>query len=266
MKNRVTFPVAHLRAAFILLFVAASAVLPSGPAQAGHISLFFDSSGRRIPAEGGGRNAARYARTDEGDPLGNVTREYYPVSGGSFTEIMRTVGENEPYNRKAGRRLPWKLDWTVGLSYDYSYKYLVDDAGEKLHAAIEISGIALRDSGTATLPSLIDDTSLNPVEKNLWEGYLANITTHCRDVFSIVRDPKIAKEVRDRLGEINYLIFDYSGDMDIGATIESYLQEDAARAGQDWVREINGRIAAYEEVTGFGALPEKRKQFFDKFP
>lgn len=246
-----------------LLFFIISFILPalSRPASAAGISLFFDSEGRQLrssPKALEKSTRSTHNAAPEGiSPLSDVTYEYYPVSGRTFSEIMRSIRENGPYNRNRTERQPCRVDWTAALSLQFDYSYAIDEENGKMHAATEISGISLEDSSTVTLPSLLDDTALNPVEQSMWRTYLSDLVEHCHGIVALIRDKQTRKTASDKLTEITYLIFDYTEGMDVEKSVETFLRGEALRTGQESVREISSRIADYKRTTSPGRHQNK---------
>ncbi|MBA4373758.1 MAG: hypothetical protein C0402_12975 [Thermodesulfovibrio sp.] len=232
---------------FLLLF--------GDPVYAASLSLSLDSEGRIIsPVTTAAvtRRQAHRARPDGVELLHDTEYEYYPVSGRTFSEIVRAVGESGPYNKDRTGRQPCRVDWSATLSFQYDFSYAFDEENRKLHAATEMSAIALEDTSIVTLPSLLDDTALNPVEKNMWRAYLTNLTEHCHTIVALIRDQQARKAVGDRLADITYLIFDYAEGMDIEKSVGSVLRDEALRIGRESVREIKARIAIYEQSAAEG--------------
>jgi len=256
------FSAFFLRAAIFLLCLA--------PSSDAGFSLFFDIDGSLLKAFptsfAAGNSSSPSGGTSAG--TGGTPRDvryiYYPVSGKTFSAIIRSAEENGPFNRNRTKRLPYHVDWSVGLTCQPAFTYTIDEENSKLHAAVEFRDMEFTDRITITLPSLLDDTSLNPVEQSLWKGYMEKLSEHTADIVSIVRDRASTEKASATLRETDYLIFDYAEGLDIEKTVEALLVQDATRAGKEWVREINRQITGYDETTSYGSRQERRNEFFDK--
>lgn len=247
-----------------LLIFMISVMLPAlvRPASAAGISLLFDSEGRQLRSlpkatEKSTRRSSHNSAPEGVSPLSDVAYEYYPVSGRTFSEIMRSIGENGPYIRNRTERQPCRVDWTVEFSLQYEFSSALDEENGKMHAATEISGITLEDNSTVTLPSLIDDTALNPVEQSMWRTYLSDLVAHCHNVVAIIRDQQVKKTAGDKLTETTYLIFDYTEGMDVEKSVDSFLRGEAIRTAIESVREISALIAEYQRTTSPGGHQKK---------
>ncbi len=252
MVQRSISPVANLPRFFLFCLTLLILASFSTPVSAAGISLFFDSEGRQLrslpgSAERNTRGTARGSAPEGLSLPADVAYEFFPVSGRTFSGIMRSVRENGPYNKGRTARKPCRVAWNSTLSFQYDFSYAVDEESGKLHAAIGISDIAFEDRSTVTLPSLIDDTELNPVEQSMWRTYLAGLVEYCHHIVALIRDPQARKSVHDRLAETDYLIFDYAEGMDIEKSVESFLRGEAIRTGQEATRIISAQIADYEK-------------------
>jgi predicted secreted Zn-dependent protease len=242
--------------------VAVFLLLLCNPVYADGISLSFDSEGRTLtsisrPGENSTRMTAHRTTSEGAELLRNTAYEFYPVSGRTFSEIVRSVGENGPYNKGRTMRQPCRVDWSATLSFQYDFSYALDEEDGKLHAATEVSGVTLEDSSTVTLPSLIDDTALNPVEQSMWKTYFAGVAEHCHNIVAIIRAQQVRKNAYDKLAEITYLIFDYSEGMDVEKSVELFLRDEALRIGRESVREISSRIADYDRASASAGRQKK---------
>jgi len=263
-------PAGSARCFSALFLVASFLLLLLTPCAEAGFSLHFDSDGSLLKAFPPSSAAGNSVGPSEGTSAGagekpkDVRYIYYPVSGKTFSAIIRSAEENGPLNRTRTRRLPYRVDWSVGLSCQPAFTYTIDEENSKLHAAVEFRDMEFFDRITITLPSLLDDTSLNPVEQRLWQGYVEKLSEHTADIVSIIRGRTATEKAAATLRETDYLIFDYSEGLDIEKTVETLLVQDATRAGKEWVREINRQITGYDETTVYGSRQERRNQFFDK--
>lgn len=230
----------------IVLAVILMLAWPAGCAE-GSVSVYFDQDGnvlsgppKPLPA---GRTA-RYA-TPEGITLRqDVFYEQYPVFGSNFSEIMQSIRENGPYNRRKDKRLPTDITWTFGISYQFSFVPEVDEDTGTVHLFITVSDIAFDYVITVVLPALIDDSSLNPVEKSLWKQQFLSLLEHEYNHIRIIKDPYLEASLSDSITELNYLSLEFTPDLDFESIVRSALREEIEGLGQEWAKKIRGRIDA----------------------
>ena len=230
-------------------------------------SLYFDQEGN--PLSGGPAavpsdpSHAALSSVPAGVVLRrDVVYEYYPVNGKSFSEIVTSVQENGPYIAGAKRRLPSKMKWRFGISYEYDFTSALDEEDTAVHVSLEVKNIKVTYGITVTLPSLIDNTSLNPIEITLWKNLFLQFLEHEYDHVDIIEDSATADETKKSLSEINYLIFDYRDGLDIDNTIGAFLKDEAARTAKEMSGNIRERLNEYDRLTDFGNKHSMRDSFF----
>ncbi|MHB8882862.1 MAG: hypothetical protein ACYC69_15295 [Thermodesulfovibrionales bacterium] len=244
-------------------------LLTCSPAYPG-IEQFFDSSGKMlrtgtaITVAASAGKPSGYALPEGIELIRDAGYEFYPVAGRTFAEIVKATNENGPFSKDRSRRRPYINEWQLGLAYQFRLTTAVDKENSKIHAALEVYDVTFTDNIRITLPALIDDTSLTPVEKDLWGQYLSRLIAQTHDLVSIVRDQGLRDRVSGSIREITYLIFDYQEGMDIERTVESYLRQETEKLGEEWAGEISRRTADYEKVTAYGLKHEMRRSFFRK--
>ncbi|MBI5100783.1 MAG: hypothetical protein HZB33_02940 [Nitrospirae bacterium] len=232
------------------------------------ISIYADGRGNIVsapPARSetkGLDKAPRYGVPEGTELLKNVEYEFYLVSGRTFSEVIKSIDENGPFNRDRSRRLPYRCDWVLGVTYQFSATYAIEEESAKVHVEFTIYDISTDDRIHIMLPALIDDTFLNPVEKNIWNQYLLRLVGQAHDTVKILRDPGSGRKVSDGIGEISYVIFDYKEGMDVEKAIESYLKQESEKLVSDWARESGRRVSEYEKTTAYGLKHEMRVPFF----
>ncbi|MDA8241348.1 MAG: DUF922 domain-containing protein [Nitrospiraceae bacterium] len=230
-------------------------------------SFYFDQEGNPL-SEGPAAVPSDSSRTSlHSVPSGVVLRrgiiyEYYPVNGKSFSEIVTSVQENGPYIAGAKRRVPTRMKWRFGISYEYDFTSVLDQEDTAVHVSLEVKNVKVTYGISVTLPSLIDNTSLNPIERNLWKNLFLRFLEHEYDHVDIIEDSATAEEMKKSLTEINYLIFDYSDGLDIENTIGAFLKDEAAVAAKDMSGKIRERLNGYDRVTDFGNKHSLRDSFF----
>jgi hypothetical protein len=114
------------------------------------------------------------------------------------------------------------------------------------------------------LPTLIDDTVLNPSEKNLWKNYYRSLVEYEHDHARIIRDDDAKKELLRKFHDLGYTIFDYSKDFDIQKAVETYIKKETESIGSAWVKDLKKRIDAYDKATEYGLALQNRESFFSQ--
>lgn len=193
---------------------------------------------------------------------GGITYEYYPVYGATFSDIVKSVEENGPYDSILKKRLPTKIAWRFGISYLYDFSSAIDEEGTAVHVAVEVTDIRLTYGITLTLPSLIDNTSLNPIERNLWKNLWLRLLEHEYDHVDIIEDSGMAGQAKKDLAEINYLIFDYREGTDIDGITGAFLRDEAVKAAKAVSKTIQGKLIDYDTLTDYGNKHSLRDSFF----
>jgi predicted secreted Zn-dependent protease len=230
-------------------------------------SLYFNQECNPLP----GRNAAvrpdsshsRLASVPQGVELRTgIDYECYPVSGKTFSEIVASVHENGPHTAEAKRRLPAKTAWSFGISYEFDVTSALDEEDDAVHVALGVKNVRVAYYTTITLPYLIDNSSLNPIERNLWKSLFLQFLEHEYDRLDIIKDSDTADEAKKNLTEINYLIVDYREGLDIEKTIGAFLQDEALKAAKDMSGRIRERLNEYDRLTDYGKKHSQRDSFF----
>ena len=253
---------------FIPLFLAG--ILLYSNASCSEISQHFDSEGKSIPSDrrgtehGPSYRIQRYSIPEGIELQKNIRYEFYPVFGKTFSEIVRSAEENSPVAPKNNKRLPSRTDWTTGWDYKLRYSYGIDEEERTAHALVEIYDINITSDITITLPTLLDDTALNPAEKNLWKNYYLRLLEYEHDHAKIIRDSDAQKELSRKFNDLDYVIFDYSDDIDIQKTVETFIRRETEKTGSEWVKNLKKRIEEYEKVTEYGFALQKRDSFFSQ--
>ena len=144
-----------------IVFLLLSAAQPAFPAVSQ--SLFFDSRGNVASSSPAtlcspeNSPATPPSAIPEGVELrGGIHYEYYPVYGAAFSEIVKYIRENGPYDASRRKRLPTKITWSFGISYEYNFSSALDEETSAVHAAVKVENIRISYAITLTLPSLIE--------------------------------------------------------------------------------------------------------------
>lgn len=223
------------------------------------ISLEFDSQGNLLSSDSG--RIADFSTTKTSNfavPEGvelrkDIAYEFYPVFGKTFSEIVRSVEENGPVDKTTNSRMKTRLDWSLGLSFQIDYSYGVDEDENKVHAAVDILDIGFNYHIKITLPTLLDDTPLNPIEKKLWRNYLQRLLENEYERAAIIRGDNFTKTAIESIKEVNYFIFDYRGDSAVERTVISSLREDATKIVREMIKKINDRLNDHDKTAGKGS-------------
>jgi hypothetical protein len=229
------------------------------------VSQYFDSDGNPISRPASAAPGNRGYFTPEGVELQKDIRyEFYLASGKTFPDIVRSAEENSTAPLRNKKRLPSRLEWTVGWSYKIAHSYGIDEEDNSVHAAVEIYDLALTYNITITLPALIDDTALNPAEKSLWKNYYLRLLEYESDHAKIIRDHDAQEELKKKFDDLNYVVFDNSSDIDIQKTVETFIRKETEKIGGEWVRSLKKRIDEYDRATDYGNAHDKRDAFFSQ--
>jgi hypothetical protein len=256
MKLRYTIP---LSVVFVFLYCSLS--YPE-------ISQNFDSNGNSITS-GSSRSIDRLSRrthrnsVPEGIELQNdIQYEFYPVFGKTFSEIVRSAEENSPVDLKGKKRLPSRFEWSVGWSYKVDHSTEIDESDNTPQEEVEIYDVNITYNIKITLPTLIDDTVLNPSEKNLWKNYYHTLVQYEHDHARIIRDDDAKKELLSKFSDLDYMIFDYTKEFDIQKAVETLIKKETESIGSAWVKDLKKRIDAYDRATEYGLALQNRESFF----
>jgi len=234
-------------------------------------SVEFDSRGNLMSSDAGSsefitRRASKFTVPEGVRLQKDIIYEYYPVFGKTFSEIVRSVEENGPLSRTGNTRSKTKLEWGLGLSYQFDYSYGVDEDENKVHAAVDILDTDINYRIKITLPTLLDDTPLNPIEKKLWAAYLQLLLENEHERAGIIRDINLRNKALEAIKEISYFIFDYKGDAAVENTINASLKDDAVKIGRELIKKINERLNDYDRKTEKGGKADMPERFFTRQP
>jgi hypothetical protein len=254
----------HIFSAVLLMLFSAGNAYPE-------IFQYFDQEGNylsssKIKSAEPVSRVHRYSVPEGVKLYKDITYEYYPVSGKTFLEIVNSTKENGPFNKKENRRFPTKSLWNVGWSYQFVYSSAFDEESNKIHVAVEIYDVNIDYDITITLPTTIDDTSLNPIEKSLWKNYFQKLLEHEHNHVRIIKDDNAKNALIKYFEEIDYLIFDNISNTDIENTVAVYIKEETLKIGRAWVKQLKSRNDEYDRTSYYGKKQELRESFFKKKP
>jgi hypothetical protein len=216
------------------------------------ISQYFDSEGNPLSTKSKNRTDSptggfqRYS-VPEGIVLQKDIRyEFYPVFGKTFSEIVQSAEENTAVNPKYKKMHPAKFDWTVGWTYDIDYSEEMDEEDQTIRVSVEIYDVNITYDIKITLPTLIDDTVLNPAEKNLWKNYYLRLVKYQHDRAKMIRDKDTQDELRKKFIALDNAVFFFPTDIDIKKTVETLIQKETQKIGSEWVKNLKKRISEYD--------------------
>ena len=256
MKLRYTIPIS-----MVFVFLCYSISYPE-------ISQNFDSNGNPVSSGSKSRLDSRSSRINrhsvpEGIELQtDIHYEFYPVFGKTFSEIVRSAEENSPADLKSRKRLPTRFEWSVGWTYKVDHSTEIDETDNTPQEEVEIYDVSIKYNIKITLPTLIDDTVLNPSEKNLWKNYYRSLVQYEHDHAKIIRDNDAKEELLKKFDDLGYTIFDYTKEIDIQKAVETFLEKKTKDIGSAWVKDLKKRLDAYDRATEYGLAIENRESFF----
>lgn len=231
--------------AFVLLAAASSADAA--------VSLFFDDRGNLLPGRPVRQAGLLSAKAAQGSvPAGinlpsDVSYTFFPVTGKTFSDVVQSVEENAQAAGAPVKQPAAGLGWAVGLSFDYDASTEVNEEDETVHATLKVRDVRIDYIITVTLPMLLDNTALNPVEQDLWKGYVRDLVNDKRARIEAMKDPAIQEEAEEALDDITYIIIDPAPAMDVEQTIAAFMSEEGAKIGREMAREVRRSLLEYQK-------------------
>lgn len=180
----------------------------------------------------------RYTIPDGVKLRDDVSYEYYPVFGRTISELVISSAENGPFDDKEKRRVPSRTQWIVGWSYEIQYAYVIDEENGTVHVSSEVFDVTPEYDISITLPTLIDTTVLNPIEKTLWKNYFQQLLGREHERADVLKDARAQKELVASLEDISYLTFDYKSGINIGLTVEQMIRDETLQRGRRWIEQL----------------------------
>lgn len=243
---------------FTVVFCILVFVFPVSAAE--RISLTFDHGAEQLSGVPPSfrPQAEAFPATGGTRPRPDVRYVSYPVFGKSFVEIMKSVDESGPQTAGRPKRGPSSFEWVTGLTFGYDYTYEIDEDAGQAVVSLEIVELNQRDGFRITIPHLVNDTALNPIELSLYQGFLAKLLEQEHRRIEIVQDPGIWNELRAGIDRL--LVFKVSlvEGMDIERTIESILSREAASLGKQRAKRIQDRMSEFDRKAAGAGSPGGR--------
>jgi predicted secreted Zn-dependent protease len=225
-------------------------MIVAGNAESGGISQYFDRTGKLTGVGKKATNLRPRHAADHSVPEGlalrkDVQYEFYPVFGKTFAEIVRSAEENGPLNKKISARQTSAYDWRIGWTYRFSFTAEEDEETGAVHCDIVIHDVNPAYSVSIILPALTDDSSLNPVEKELWKNYLMSLLEREHAHVRIIKDDT-QDIILKRLGEVTYLLLSPEEAADMENAVERFVRAETEKTGRDIVVMIRQKLSAFD--------------------
>ncbi len=224
------------------------------------VSQHFDRTGRIVAerrSQSPQTQKMRKYSVPEGIELrSDVHYEFYPVFGKTFAQIVRSTEENGPRNKLTRKRQPSAYDWSLGWTYDFSFSLEPDEEQEKVHCDFMIVDPVLSYTITVTLPTLTDDSALNPMEKELWKNYVAAIIARAHARVKIIKDDS-RDVILKQFGEMSYLLLNKDEADHAEGIVERSLRTETEKIGSSVVKQIQQNLEAYDSspARNIGSTP-----------
>lgn len=171
----------------------------------------------------------------------------YPVFGKTFVDMVKSIEENGPQDRRLGRRTATRLDWKLGFSYiiEYDYEFVEDD--QTVTVFLQLSDIMFRNEYAITTPSPVNDAALNPVERTLFRNYIARALAQEHERIMIIEDESVRTEMRKGFEEIRGASFSNAlSDADLEQAIERFVRDETKKIGTHAASMIQSRLADHD--------------------
>lgn len=232
-----------------VVLIAVICVLLNHGKAVSEISQHFDHNGRSIPhsrtsSPDRSSQVQRYSLPEGVELHNDVTYEFYPVFGKTFAEIVSYINENGPINKKDRKRYPSRSEWTIGWSYEFEHTYIVEEDSGVVHVAIELYNISTIHNITITLPTLVDTSPFNPIERNLWKNFFMQALDYEHAVVNILKDPAAKSELSSQFSDIIYYTLTSSSGMDTEKEVRQLVEQDTMKIGREWVNGLIKKIAS----------------------
>ena len=226
------------------------------------ISQHFDHHGRAISHNRSSSldrssQVQRYSLPEGVELHDDVTYEFYPVFGKTFAEIVSYINENGPINKKDRKRYPSRSEWTIGWSYEFEHTYIVEEDAGVVHVAVELYNISIIHDITITLPTLIDTSPFNPIERNLWKNFFMRSLDYEHAAVNILKDPAAKSNLSSQFSDISYYTLKSSSGMDIEREVRQLIKQDTMKIGQEWVNGLIKKIASRKRDSGEEDIKEE---------
>lgn len=224
------------------------------------IALTFDRSGEQLPAVPSsfrGRSAP-FAASEGVRPRSDVRYDSYSVFGRSFGEIMKSVDENGVRSAGRQKRNPSAFDWVTGLSFTYDYTYEIVEDEDMAVVTLEVIELKREDRFRITLPHLVNDTALNPIELSLFHDFLAKLLEQEHRRIEVVGDEEIWNALRSGIDRLQVFKVTLVEDMDIERTIESIITREAVRLGRERARRVQEKMKEFDRKAASPGDPAGR--------
>lgn len=233
----------------VVLIVVIFMLLNPGKADS-EISQYFDHNGNAVthskkPSAERRTRIRRYSLPEGVKLQKDITYEFYPVFGKTFAEIISYINENGPVNRTDRRRYPSKSEWLIGWSYEFEHAYIVEEDAGRVHVSVELYDISTEHNISITLPSLVDTSQFNPIERNLWKEFFLQSLDYEHALSNILKDPAATSDLANRFSDITYYSLKYRkrDGMNTEKEVRQLIERDTMRIGREWVAGLRKKIS-----------------------
>ena len=231
----------------VVLIAVLSMLLSAGKAES-EISQYFDHHGKAVthskkPSAERRIRIRRYLLPEGVALQKDITYEFYPVFGKTFAEIISFVNENGPSSSKDNRRYPSKSEWFIGWSYEFEHTYIVEKDAGLVHISVELYNVSTDHDITITLPTLVDTSQFNPIERNLWKEFFVQSLDYEHALSNILKDPAAASDLANRFSDITYFSLKYREGMDTEKEVRRLIIRDTMQIGRDWVAGLRKKMS-----------------------
>ncbi|MHB8881447.1 MAG: DUF922 domain-containing protein [Thermodesulfovibrionales bacterium] len=192
--------------------------------------------------------------------INDTSYDYYPVSGGSFQEVVESAMAQGPLDQLDGKRYPGQTRWSLGWAYKFEASHKRE--GAYLHAFIRIYDFAFRSDIAVLLPRLAPESRLPGHDLMLWDNFVKGLLDHENDHVRITRDPSYQAEALRKISAVRELFIPYDPLPDPQTLVKDAVEAETARIGYALIRTIKAKNDDYDRVTEHGLRPELKAVFF----
>ncbi len=190
----------------------------------------------------------------------DVSYEFYEVSGKTSHDAVAAADRLGPFDQRENRHYAGQTRWNFGLSYSINFNYSVQ--GEMIVASVQISNIDFSSDITVTLPALSGNSSLEPPDSYVWEGFLRKLAEHEHDHVRIIREPRFRQEVISGISGIRELTLPLQDDEGAEVMVKSVIESKIGALAHNTITKIKQKNDEYDSLTDHGRKSELRNVFF----
>jgi hypothetical protein len=245
----------------VVLIAVLFMLLNTGKADS-EISQYFDHHGKAVkyskkPSAERRTRIRRYSLPEGVALQKDITYEFYPVFGKTFAEIVSFINENGPVSSRDNRRYPSKSEWFIRWSYEFEHSYVVEKDAGLVHISVELYNVSTDHDITITLPTLVDTSQFNPIERNLWKEFFVQSLDYEHALSNILKDPAATGDLANRFSDITYYSLKYWNGMNTEKEVRRLIRQDTMRIGRDWVAGLRKKMSDVKRDPEADKLEEK---------